>query len=97
MHLHPGKAEEYKRRHDELWPDLAELLLETGIHRYSIFLDEDTNTLFGVLDIDDPTALQGLPKHPVMQRWWAYMSDIMTTNADNSPVSIPLKEVFFLP
>lgn len=97
MHLHPGNAEEYRRRHDELWPELTNLLRNTGIRHYSIFLDEETNTLFGVLEIDDPTNLAELPKHPVMQRWWAYMSDIMEANPDNSPVSIPLKEVFYLP
>jgi L-rhamnose mutarotase len=96
MHLHPGQAEEYRRRHDALWPELADLLRSTGISNYSIFLDEETNTLFGMMDIDNPAALDELPNHPVMQRWWAYMSDIMATNPDNSPVSTPLKEVFFL-
>ena len=96
MHLHPGKAEEYKKRHDEIWPELAALLKTTGISDYSIFLDEETNTLFGVLNIENPAALDELPKHPVMQRWWAYMSDIMATHADNSPVLVPLREVFYL-
>ena len=97
MHLNPGQAEEYKRRHDALWPELAELLKTTGISNYSIFLDEETNTLIGVLDIDEPAALDDLPKHPVMQRWWAFMADIMSSNPDNSPVSTQLKEVFYLP
>lgn len=97
MHLHSGNAEEYRHRHDELWPELVSLLRNTGIRHYSIFLDEETHTLFGVLDIDDPAALDELPKHLVMQRWWTYMSDIMEANTDNSPVSIPLKEVFYLP
>jgi L-rhamnose mutarotase len=97
MQLHPGKVEEYKRRHDQLWPDLQVLLKQTGIKNYSIFLDESTNILFGVLQIDDPKYLDELPKHPVMKKWWAYMQDIMETNPDNSPVSVPLKEVFYLP
>lgn len=97
MHLHPGQSEEYRRRHDALWPELADLLRSTGISNYSIFLDEETNTLFGVMEVENPTALDDLPKHPVMQRWWAYMSDIMAANPDHSPVSTPLKEVFFLP
>lgn len=97
MHLHPGQAEEYKRRHDALWPELADLLRSSGISNYSIFLDEETNTLFGVLDIEDPAALEELPKHPVMQRWWDFMSDIMATNPNNSPISLPLKDVFYLP
>ena len=96
MQLHKGKEAEYKKRHDELWPELSSLLKSTGISDYSIFLDESTNSLFGVLTIDNPVALDDLPKHPVMQKWWTYMADIMDANADDSPVSIPLKEVFYL-
>ncbi|WP_276480185.1 L-rhamnose mutarotase [Paraflavitalea pollutisoli] len=97
MTLHPGFEEEYRKRHDTIWPDLQALLKETGISDYSIFLDETTNSLFGVLKAEDPKALDNLPAQPVMQKWWAYMKDIMASNEDNSPVSIPLKEVFYLP
>lgn len=96
MKLHPGQEAEYQRRHDALWPELENLLKETGIRDYSIFLDEKTLDLFGVLDIENPARLDALPRHPVMQRWWAYMADIMESNPDNSPVSIPLHEVFYL-
>ena len=96
MQLHQGKAEEYKRRHDELWEELKDLLKTTGVQDYSIFLDEKTYALFGVLTIENPILLDDLPKHPVMQRWWEYMGDIMDANPDNSPVSVPLKEVFYL-
>ena len=97
MKLHPGCEAEYQRRHDELWPELAELLRETGVEDYSIFLDETTLDLFGVLNIADPAQLDTLPGHPVMKKWWAYMHDIMDSNPDHSPVSTPLKEVFYLP
>ena len=96
MKLLPGLEDEYKKRHDELWPELEQLLKQTGISEYSIFLDAETNSLFGVLKAEDPEALENLPKHEVMQRWWKYMGDIMESNPDNSPVSIPLKEVFYL-
>lgn len=96
MKLHPGMEKEYKRRHDEIWPELVQLLRQTGISDYSIFLDSETLHLFGVLRIQKPLALDELPAHPVMKKWWAYMKDIMDTNTDNSPVSIPLKEVFYL-
>lgn len=96
MKLHPGQAAEYRRRHDALWPELAALLRETGISDYSIFLDETTHDLFGILRIDDPERLDALPRHPVMQRWWAYMADIMEANPDRSPRSEPLREVFYL-
>lgn len=97
MKLFRGCEEEYKRRHDALWPDLHALLKETGIKDYSIFLDEETNFLFGYLTIEDASRLDELPLHPVMKKWWDYMKDIMETNEDHSPVSIPLKEVFFMP
>ncbi len=97
MQLHKGQEEEYKKRHDALWPDLEKLLKERGISEYSIFLDETTNNLFGVLKIEDAGSMDDLPSHPVMQKWWAYMKDIMESNADNSPVAVPLKEVFYLP
>jgi L-rhamnose mutarotase len=96
MKVHANKAEEYKRRHDTIWPELKELLKQVGISDYSIFLDEETYTLFGVLTIKDTTLLDTLPHYPVMQKWWAYMKDIMDNNPDNSPVSVSLKEVFHL-
>ena len=97
MKLFKGFEAEYRKRHDALWPELEVLLKDAGIQNYSIFLDEETNVLFGCLTIDDETKLDELPKQPVMKRWWAYMKDIMESNEDNSPVNIPLKEVFYLP
>ena len=97
MKLFKGKETEYKKRHDEIWPDLASLLREKGIHEYSIFLDEETGSLFGFLKIPDRGKLDELPADPIMKKWWAHMKDIMESRADNSPVSIPLKEVFYLP
>lgn len=97
MKLFPGFEAEYKKRHDEIWPELSALLKENGITDYSIFLDEETNSLFGVLNVNDAKILDTLPGHEVMQRWWKYMADVMESNPDNSPVSIPLKEVFYLP
>ena len=97
MTLFPGKEAEYKKRHDALWPELKDLLTKTGIEEYSIFLDEKTLNLFGVMKIRDAKNLDALPNHPVMKKWWSYMKDIMETNPDDSPVSFPLKEVFYLP
>ena len=97
MQLIKGFEEEYKRRHDEIWPELQTLLKEAGVSEYSIFLDETNNSLFGFLKAKDSAVLNNLPSQPVMQRWWKYMGDIMETNPDNSPVQTPLKEVFYLP
>jgi L-rhamnose mutarotase len=97
MQLFKGCEAEYKKRHDELWPELHQLLKQTGISDYSIYLNENNGALFGVLTIEDPAWLDQLPAHPVMQKWWAYMGDIMESNPDNSPVSVPLKSVFYMP
>lgn len=96
MKLFRDQIDEYKKRHDEIWPELHALLKENGVHDYSIFLDEETLALFGVLKLEEGRSLDDLPQYPVMQKWWAYMSDIMETNEDKSPVSIPLKEVFYM-
>lgn len=97
MKLHKGFEAEYQKRHIAIWPELQALLKESGIQEYAIFLEEATGSLFGYLQVNDPAVLEALPHQPVMQRWWHYMKDIMEVNADESPVSIPLKEVFYMP
>jgi L-rhamnose mutarotase len=97
MRLFSGNEAEYKKRHDEIWPELRSLLKGTGINDYSIFLDESTNVLFAYFVIADKLKLEELPNEPIMQKWWAYMKDIMETNEDNSPKKISLQEIFYLP
>ena len=96
MKLFPGKVEEYKKRHDEIWAELVDLLHQHGISDYSIFLDEETLSLFGVLSIENESRMDELPKTEIMKKWWAHMADIMETNRDNSPVSVSLKDVFYM-
>ncbi|MUI12374.1 L-rhamnose mutarotase [Massilia dura] len=89
MQLKPGVVEEYRRRHDELWPDLAEALGNAGIFDYSIFLDEDTLSLFAVLKVRDGAPIAELPGQPVMKRWWDYMADLMEVDPDGEPNTRP--------
>jgi L-rhamnose mutarotase len=96
MKLKPGSAAEYQRRHDGIWPDLKNLLKEAGIENYSIFLDAETNTLFAVQTTNGKAGSQDMGQTEIVKKWWAFMADIMETNPDNSPVSVPLQEVFFL-
>jgi len=96
MMLKPGCRDEYIRRHNEIWPELKALLKEAGISDYSIYLDEETNILFAVQKVDGKSNSQDLGNNPVVQKWWKYMADIMETNPDFSPVSIPLKKVFHM-
>ncbi|MDQ6844838.1 MAG: L-rhamnose mutarotase [Bacteroidota bacterium] len=96
MKLLKGFEAEYKKRHDEIWDELKDLLKQSGINNYSIFLDEETNDLFACFNIDNEAKLDNLPQQEIMKRWWNYMKDIMETNSDNSPLTISLKEVFYL-
>ena len=96
MKLNPGMEAEYKRRHDEIWPELVALLKEAGVSDYSIHLDRETDILFGVLWRTDDHGMDDLPNHPVMRRWWAHMADIMDVKPDNEPVSLPLVTVFHM-
>jgi L-rhamnose mutarotase len=96
MKLKPGYVAEYKKRHDEIWPELAQLLKDAGISDYSIFLDEETHTLFAVQKQAGQSS-QDLGRTAIVKKWWAYMADIMETNPDHSPVTVPLPEMFYLP
>jgi len=96
MKLHPGCKEEYRKRHSEIWPELVKLLKDEGIRNYSIFLDEDTNTLFAYQEQSGESSSQDLGKTEIVKKWWNYMADIMETNPDNSPVTVPLEQVFFM-
>ncbi|MBZ4192182.1 L-rhamnose mutarotase [Niabella beijingensis] len=97
MKLFEGCREEYKRRHANLFPELKELLKQTGVSDYSIFLDETSNDLFAILKLEEGKTMEALPANPVMQRWWAHMADLMETHPDLSPVVVPLQELFHLP
>lgn len=94
MFLNPGQRAEYQRRHDAIWPELVALLREAGIRHYRIFLDEQHDVLFAVLDRPADHGMAALPQHPVMRRWWAHMADLMRTHPDGSPVAEPLPCLF---
>ena len=96
MKLHPGKKAEYKKRHDDIWPELVALLRDAGVSGYSIYLDEETNLLFGVLRRPADHRMADLPGHPVMRRWWAYMADLMESRPDDEPVAVPLEPLFHM-
>ncbi|MDX2247071.1 MAG: L-rhamnose mutarotase [Bacteroidia bacterium] len=96
MKLKPGFEVEYKKRHDEIWPELGQFLSDSGISDYAIYLDEESLTLFAVQKLADDFDSESIPRHPLVKKWWAYMADIMEANADNSPVTKPLREVFYM-
>lgn len=96
MHLYEGMAEEYERRHNLLWPEMKDMIHEYGGHNYSIFLDSETNVLYGYIEIEEEAKWAKSADTAINRKWWDYMADIMDTNPDNSPVSVDLKLVFHL-
>ena len=96
MQLKPGVVAEYKKRHDEIWPELAAALKAAGVSDYSIFFDEETLTLFAVQKLSVGNMAAQLPDLPIVRKWWNDMAPLMETHADNSPVAKPLLEVFHL-
>jgi len=96
MKMLPGMKAEYKKRHDEVWPEIVERIKKSGISDCAIFLDEETNILFGAQKVEGNIGSKALVFNEIQKKWWDYMADIMEVNADNSPVTVSLEEVFYL-
>jgi len=96
MKLKPGMTAEYKKRHDEIWPELQKELRAAGVSDYSIFFDEETLTLFAVQKLSEGNSTSQLPDSAIVKKWWKYMAPLMEVHLDNSPVTKPLAEVFHL-
>jgi L-rhamnose mutarotase len=97
MSVHHGHEQEYERRHNPIWQELAETLVAHGVARYSIFLDPRTGDLFGYAEVQDEARWHAIAETDVCRRWWQHMREIMPSNPDASPITEPLKEVFRLP
>ena len=96
MKLYPGQEAEYEKRHNEMWDDMIALIHEYGGKNYSIFLDRETLTLFGYIEIENDELWDQRMESAINKKWWDYMADIMETNSDNSPVSVDLIPLFHL-
>ena len=96
MRLKPGQEEEYRKRHDEIWPELKAALTAAGIRDYSIFLDRETLSLFAVLRLTPQDTREALPTLPIMRKWWDYMADLMDVDPTNKPIERPLTRVFHM-
>lgn len=81
LEVRPGYEEEYKTRHDEIWPDMLDTLKEAGISNYNIF--RHGLTLFGYFETDDLEATNAaLAKSDANARWGEYMGPIMKIEVD---------------
>ena len=96
MKMLPGFKEEYRKRHSEIWPELVSLLKNEGIGNYSIFLDEDTNTLFAYHVQSLVSSSLYLRTTVVVKKWWKSMADVLQTIPDYSPLTFPLPQFFYM-
>lgn len=96
MQVDPDQHEEYRRRHNPIWPELEETLKSHGVHNYSIFLDSESSQLFAYVEIEDESRWQRIAQTEICQKWWIHMGEVMPSNSDNSPVSRDLREVFHI-
>ena len=96
MKLYDGMEAEYEKRHNELWDEMKDMIHRYGGKNYTIFLDKETNILFGYIEIESEELWAASAETEICKKWWAFMADIMETNPDNSPVSVDLKNVFHL-
>jgi L-rhamnose mutarotase len=94
MSVHPDKQDEYERRHNPIWRELEDTLIAHGVVSYSIYLDPTTSELFAYAEIESEARWQAIASTPVCRRWWGHMRELMPSNADESPVSRDLREVF---
>ena len=96
MKLNPGQAEEYEHRHNQLWPEMKDMIHEFGGSNYSIFLDPDSMILYAYIEIEDEERWSKSADQAINRKWWDFMADIMETNPDNSPVCKDLRCLFHL-
>jgi L-rhamnose mutarotase len=96
MQVNPDRHEEYHKRHNPIWPELEATLKSHGVHKYSIFLDPETNQLFGYVEVEDQSRWNAIARTEICRKWWAHMREIMPTNPDNSPITKNLREVFHI-
>lgn len=96
MKIYDGFKEEYKKRHENLWSEMKDMIHEYGGRNYSIYLDEETNYLYGFIELEDENLWNKSTETEICKKWWNYMADIMETNEDNSPISVDLEAMFYL-
>ncbi len=96
MRIRPGTQEEYRRRHQAVWPELLADLTAAGCRNYSIYLRGED--LFAYMEVEDFSAyLQKMAASEASRRWEEQMSDILIRDLDSATGFPPtLEEVFHL-
>ncbi|MDG1892253.1 MAG: L-rhamnose mutarotase [Verrucomicrobiota bacterium] len=96
MHLKPGCGDVYRQRHQPIWPELKAVLHDHGVSSYSIFLHPDGCQLFAYAEVEDEARWNAIGQTPICRKWWRWMSAIMETLKDLSPVTESCEEVFHI-
>ena len=94
MQLKPGGLEEYRRQHDEIWPELVAEIERSGIGQITIFEADPMLVLYS--EIRDPDAWDRLWASEVHGRWGAIMNELMAVDTTGAPMADELREVFHL-
>ena len=95
LRLRPGCADEYRRRHDDIWPAMAAALSDAGILHFEIFLEPASLLLFAFQVRRRDHTVDELPGHAVWQRWQAHMADLLVQR-DGKSERIALEPMFRL-
>ncbi len=95
-HIKEGMVEEYIRRHDEIWPEMVEVLKEAGISNYTIW--NCGTELFGYYECAESYEKTAHAQNisPVVARWDEYMADILTFDTDENGKNLNYACVFVL-
>lgn len=96
MKINLKMLEEYKKRHNPIWRELEDCFYQHGVSSYSIFIDEQDGTLFACAQVESRTRWDAIGEADICKRWWDYMKNLMPTNANNSPVTVELQEIFHI-
>ena len=93
LEVRPGYEDEYKKRHEEIWPEMIDMLHASGVRNYSIF--RNGLTLFGYFETENlDQTIAAINASDVNRRWGEYMAPIMKIKVDsqrNFPFLLPLQ------
>ena len=94
--VHDGCLEEYKRRHDEIWPEMLEVLKAAGIKNYTIW--NVGNELFGYYECEKGAdfAAKVQAESPVVDKWNEYMKDVTMAMDPVTGAQPKMKQMFLM-
>ncbi|SEG81947.1 L-rhamnose mutarotase [Actinacidiphila yanglinensis] len=86
--------DEYRRRHDLLWPEIRAGITAQGGRNFSIFAAPELDRVITYVEVEDLGRWHAGAADEATRRWWRHMAEVMPTHPDHSPLAVPLPEVF---